>query len=135
LDLSDNIIIQFKYEKLQIAFFKEVLAVKDANNQFKVFKSKDKLFLIISFLSNQFIYIRVVFQIKPAKLLFCGKDCFNKEILKFLNKDTSKHFVREIRNISVSLNKDNEVELYTKAIELLPIVYKDPDFKTGKKDD
>jgi len=132
-DLNDNIIIQINNGKLQIPFLKEVISVKDENNKFKVFLSKDKLYLIITFLSNQFNNIRVVFKIKTAKLLFCAKDSFDKEILKFLNKDTSKHFVREIGNISVSLNQDNEVELYTKSIKLLPIVYKDPDFKSVKK--
>ena len=101
-DLNDNINILVNNEKIQIAFLQEVIAVNDENNKFKVFLSKDKLYLIISFLSNQFNNIRVVFKIKTGKLLFCAKDCFNKEILKFLNKDTSKHFVREIGNITVS---------------------------------
>jgi len=138
LDLTnENIRAQLKDEKLQLAFLKEVIACsnkgnRDENNKFKVYISKNKLYLIITYLSNNFNYNRIVFKIKSAKLLFCGKDSFNKDILKFLNKDTSKHFVREIGNVSASLNKYNDVELFTKTIELLPIVYKDPDLKFRK---
>lgn len=135
LDLAnDNITIQLKDEKVQLDFLKQVLVSSEENleNKFKVFISKNKFYLIITYISNKYNYNRIVFKIKTGKLLFCGKDSFDKEILKFLNKDTSKHFVREIGNLSASLNKDNEVELYTKTIKLSPIVYNNPEIKNRK---
>ena len=66
---------------------------------------------------------RIVFHNKIGKLIFCSKDSFNSEKLIFLNKDISKHFVRTIGNLSIGLNKDNDVELFIKKIDLPAIKY------------
>nr|QWO71369.1 DNA polymerase [Termitomyces sp. T123] len=118
LDLN-NIAVQLKNERLQIAFLKEVLE----SNRFKVYLSKNKLYLIISYLTNKFDYNRIVFHNKTGKLLFCSKDSFNNENLAFLQTDTRKHFVRECGNLSVALNKDYDIELLIKQINLPPIKY------------
>ena len=108
-----------KDEKLQIAFLMEVIK----SDRYKVFISKNKLYLIISYLTKKFNYNRIVFHTKTGKLMFCSKDSFNNENLLFLNKDTSKYFVREIGNLSVALNKYNDIELFIKKIDLPPIKY------------
>lgn len=106
-------------EKIQIAFLMEVIK----SDKYKVFISKNKNYLIISFLTKKFNYNRIVFSTKTGKLMFCSKDSFNNENLLFLNKDTSKYFIREIGNISVVLNKYNDIELFIKKIDLKPIKY------------
>ena len=118
VDLN-NIAVQLKDEKLQIAFLREVIE----SDKYKVFLSKNKLYLIISFLTNKFNYNRIVFKNKTGKLVFCSTDSFNNDNLVFLNKDTSKHFVRETGNLSVVLNKYNDIELFIKKIDLPSIKY------------
>jgi hypothetical protein len=122
VDLNiNNIAVQLKDENLQIAFLKEVI---DSETH-KVYLSKNKLYLIISYLTNKFEYNRIVFHNKTGKLIFCSKDSFNNDKLVFLNTDTSQHFVRESGNLSVALNKNNDIELFIKQIELPPIKYRD----------
>ena len=41
---------------------------------FKVYLSKNKQYIIITYLNNNFNFIRFVFQIKTGKLLFICKD-------------------------------------------------------------
>jgi DNA polymerase type B, organellar and viral len=131
-----NILAKLKDEKNQVAFLKSVRKDGEVNQGsiFNVYLSNNKLYLIISYVNHKNgDRIKIVFKIRTAKLLLAGKDSFNQDILKFLNKDTCNHFVREIGNISVSLNKEHDVELFTKSIELSPIVYKDPDLKPKRK--
>jgi len=116
---KDNIDVLLKDEKLQIAFLKEVID----SNQFKVFLSKNRKYIIISFYNKKFEYIRIVFQIKTGKLIFSSKDILNNENLNILRKDKNMHFLRKIGNISVCLNKDNDIELFIKNIDLQPIKY------------
>ena len=118
LDIN-NIAVQLKDEKLQIAFLREVIE----SATYKVFLSKNKLYLIISYLTNKFNYYRIVFHNKTGKLVFCSKDSFYNDNLVFLNKDTSKYFVREIGNLSVVLNNFNDIELFIKKIDLPSIKY------------
>jgi DNA polymerase type B, organellar and viral len=110
---------RLKDEKLQIAFLMEVIK----SDTYKVFISKNKLYLIISFLTKKFNYNRIVFHNKTGKLMFCSKDSFNNENLLFLNKDISNYFIREIGNVSVALNKYNDIELFIKKIDLPAIKY------------
>jgi len=116
---KDNIDVLLKDEKLQIAFLKEVID----SNQFKVFLSKNRKYIIISFYNKKFEYIRIVFLIKTGKLIFSSKDTLNNENLNILRKDKNMHFLRKIGNISVCLNKDNDIELFIKNIDLQPIKY------------
>lgn len=115
--------LQLKNDKLQIAFLKEVIDC--VTDKFKVYLSNNKLYLIISYLNNKFEYIRIVFHTKTDKLLLCSKDSLNNDNLVFLNKDTNKYFVRECGNLSIALNKDNDIDLFIKQIDLPVIKYED----------
>lgn len=115
----NNIAVLLKDEKIQIAFLTEVIE----SDNYKVYLSKSQRYLIISFLTNKFEYNRIVFHNKTGKLLFSGKDSLNNDNLVFLNTDTSQHFVRETGNLSVFLNKDNDIDLFIKKIDLPQIKY------------
>lgn len=117
----NNTAVSLNDEKKQIAFLNEVIE----SDKYKVYLSNNKLYLIISYLTQNFEYNRVVFNINTGKFLFCSKDSFNKDKLIFLAKDTSNYFVREIGNLSVVLNKDNNIELFIKEIDLPSIKYRE----------
>lgn len=118
---NNDFLLKLKSEKIQIAFLKEVIG--SVEDKFKVYLSENKLYLIISYLSNKFEYIRIVYHIKTGKFLLCCKDLLNNDNLVFLNKDTNKHFVRECGNISIALNKNNDIDLFIKKIDLPFIKY------------
>lgn len=58
-----NIVDQFKYEEKQITFLKNVKNL----DKYKVYLSKNKLYLIISYLIKNFEYNRIVFKINTGK--------------------------------------------------------------------
>lgn len=57
---------QIAREKYQVQFLQEVLK----NALFKVFLTENKKYLIVSFLNKEFIYFRVVFNVKPCTFIY-----------------------------------------------------------------
>lgn len=115
--LSDYSIkeIHSKLKENIVEFLNLVISNTDI---FRVFMSKNKLNIMITFLNNKFNYIRVVFNISTGKLVFSCIDLLTHETLDLLISDTSNYFMRKTGNLTAALNEDLNVDLFIKDIEL-----------------
>ena len=120
-------------ESFQVKFMQVVIKIV----LFKVFLSNNNKYLIISFLNKEFVYFRVVFNLKTGKFLFLALDkvassksvyevktsLINKDSLCYLNENC---WSRTIGNSTLVLNsQDNNIELFTHKINLAFIKYQD----------
>ena len=113
--------VKLQTEKDQIVFQLEVLK----SDLFKVFVSHTKNYLIISSMTKDFIYNRIVLNNTSENFIFWSRDIMKidnnyKFILNPINS-----WVRNIGNSSVVLNKYNDIVSFILNIPLEAIRYKD----------
>ena len=113
--------VKLQTEKDQIVFQLEVLK----SELFKVFVSHTKNYLIISSMTKDFIYNRIVLNNTSENFIFWSRDIMKidnnyKFILNPINS-----WVRNIGNSSVVLNKYNDIVSFILNIPLEAIRYKD----------
>jgi DNA polymerase type B, organellar and viral len=95
------------------------------NNLFKVFLTENKKYLIVSFLNKDFIYFRVVFNVKTCTftLLATDKTSNNTNKTNLITPGVPV-WSRTIGNTTLNLNlSDSKIESFVQIIKLDPIKY------------
>jgi hypothetical protein len=95
-------------------------------NLFKVFLTENKKYLIVSFLNKDFIYFRVVFNVKTCtfNLLATDKMISNNTDKTNLINPGVQIWSRTIGNTTLNLNLyDSKIESFVQTIKLDPIKY------------